>query len=41
MSLTVLWAAWSPTRGRPYLLTYCVLLGQPPEDAGEEHVTKG
>lgn len=30
-----------PSRGRPYLLTYCVLLGQPPENAGEEHVTEG
>lgn len=30
-----------PNRGRPYLLTYCVLLGQPPENAGEEHVTEG
>lgn len=29
-----------PSRGRPYLLTYCVLLGQPPENAGEEHVTE-
>lgn len=41
VSLIFLWAAWSPTRGRPYLLTYCVLLGQPPENAGEEHVTEG
>lgn len=39
--LILLWAAWSPTRGRPYLLTYCVLLGQPPDNAGEEHVTEG
>lgn len=29
-----------PSRGRPYLLTYCMLLGQPPENAGEEHVTE-
>lgn len=28
-------------RGGLYLLTYCVLLGQPPDNTGEEHVTEG
>lgn len=37
----IFWAAWSPTRGKPYLLTYCVLLVQPPDNAGEKHVTEG
>lgn len=30
-----------PAVGLAILLTYCVLLGQPPENAGEEHVTEG
>lgn len=30
-----------PAVGLAVLLTYCVLLGQPPENAGEQHVTEG